>query len=276
MPQPRIAFLGAGNMAQALIGGLIAGGHSPARLIAADPDRRQRETVSARHGIDCVEHNSLAAAGADAVVLAVKPQVLRSVCEDLATAAPVQPLFLSVAAGVTASLICQWLGGEAAVVRCMPNRPALIGAGVTALYANDRVSEPLRRLAEDLMSAVGSALWVDDEALLDPVTAISGSGPAYFFLLMEIMEQTGIEMALPADVARRLTRETALGAARMALAGTAEPAQLRAEVTSPGGTTAAALEVLEGAGLRATLRAALLAARDRSIELASQAGGRKN
>ncbi len=273
MTEPNIAFVGAGNMAQAIIGGLVAGGYPPDRLTAADPQREQREALEKRHGVRTVEENPDAVDGSSVVVLAVKPQLLHEVCTTIAPAVQAaKPLVLSVAAGVGARAICDWLGDHIAVIRVMPNSPALIGAGTAGLYANELVDVEQKAMAERLMTAVGSFVWLDSERLLDPVTALSGSGPAYFFLLMEIMESVGLEMGLPADAARKLTTETALGAAKMALQAEEDLGSLRRKVTSPGGTTEAAIDSLEAADFREIVRAALLAARDRGIELSETYG----
>lgn len=273
MTDPKIAFIGGGNMAQAIIGGLIANGYSRDLITAADPLPQQRTAIEERHGIRTVADNRLAVGASDVLVLAVKPQLLRDVCGEIG--APVQtvrPLVLSVAAGVGTHDISRWLGEHIALIRVMPNSPALVGAGVTGMFANENVDATQKSAAERLMSAVGAVVWLDRESLLDPVTAISGSGPAYFFLLMEIMERVGIEMGLPADAASELTIRTAAGAAEMALRSGPDLVTLRRQVTSPGGTTEAALRTLEEADLRGIVRAALIAARDRGAELADEFG----
>lgn len=270
----RISFIGGGNMARSLVGGLIADGVEARHIAAADPDESQRAALSQRYGIRTEQDNAAAADGADVVVLAVKPHILRQVTEELApTLRRADPLVISIAAGIREPDLSRWVGGDPAVVRAMPNTPALIGSGITGLYANERVSTERRDVAETILRAAGAVVWLDDEALIDAVTALSGSGPAYFFLVMEAMEQAGVELGLTRETARLLTIETAVGAARMALESDEDPATLRRQVTSPGGTTAAALDVLENEKLRESFALALRAARDRGAELAGQYGG---
>ncbi|HAO33639.1 MAG TPA: pyrroline-5-carboxylate reductase [Candidatus Competibacter sp.] len=269
-----IAFIGGGNMARSLIGGLIAGGHDPSRIWVAEPDASQREFLRGRHGVHTDPDNLTAIAAADIVVLAVKPQILRGVAEQLAPALQARaPLVISVAAGVRERDLRRWLGGgRLALVRTMPNTPALVGSAASALFANEFVTEDHRQLAESLLRAVGVTVWVDDETLLDTVTALSGSGPAYFFLVMEALEQTALALGLDEDKARLLTLQTAFGAAKMALESAESPATLRVRVTSPGGTTERALGVLREGGLEALLAKALEAARQRSRELGDLLG----
>ncbi len=273
MIDANITFIGGGNMARSLIGGLLADGTDPQRIRVADPDPGQREGLTAHGPVRVFTDNAAAAAGAAAVVFAVKPQVLRAAATQLA---PVvrreRPLVISIAAGIRSADLDRWLGGDAAVVRAMPNTPALVRSGATALYANSAVSAVRRDLAESILRAVGITLWVADEALMDAVTALSGSGPAYFFLVMEALEAAGIELGLTSETARMLTLETAIGAARIALESDEDVGRLRRRVTSPGGTTEAALAVLEQAGLHEQFRRALRAARDRSCALADEFG----
>ncbi len=270
----KISFIGGGNMARSLIGGLIAGGHDPSRIWVAEPDASQREFLRGRHGVHTDPDNLTAIAAADIVVLAVKPQILRGVAEQLAPALQARaPLVISVAAGVRERDLRRWLGGgRLALVRTMPNTPALVGSAASALFANEFVTEDHRQLAESLLRAVGVTVWVDDETLLDTVTALSGSGPAYFFLVMEALEQTALALGLDEDKARLLTLQTAFGAAKMALESAESPATLRVRVTSPGGTTERALGVLREGGLEALLAKALEAARQRSRELGDLLG----
>ena len=268
MLSSHITFIGAGNMAGSLIGGLIANGMSPASMRAADPDMDRRNQVGTRHGIETFGDNATAIAGADTVVLAVKPQTMAAAVADCAVAiADAKPLVISVAAGVRTADIRHWLGYEAAVVRSMPNTPALLGCGASGLFANPFVSVTQRARAESILGAVGITEWVEDEALLDAVTGVSGSGPAYFFLLMECMEAAGRELGLSAEAARRLTLQTALGAARMALEGGESPAVLRERVTSPKGTTERAIAILLDGGLPALIDSAVSGACRRAVEL---------
>lgn len=272
MNKHTIAFIGAGNMARSLIGGLLEE-EGRYRINAADPDPGQCTRLSDSFGIPATSDNLQALKDAEVVVLAVKPQVVHSVIAELrAELEQRRPLLVSIAAGVREVDISRWLGYPAAVVRCMPNTPSLVRSGASALYANAAVTPAQRDLAESILRAVGTVVWVDDEATLDAVTALSGSGPAYFFAVMEAMEAAGVELGLDPVQARLLTIETAFGAAKMALEAGESPAQLRANVTSPGGTTEAALRVLEQHGLGQVFRAALAAACARARELGSQLG----
>lgn len=276
MTQPRIAFIGAGNMAASLIGGLRAQGVPAERIRASDPGAEQRAKISAEHGIFICADNAEAVAGADVIVLAVKPQVMKSVCQALAPHLTEGQLIVSIAAGIPCDSLERWLGEQAAavpaIVRCMPNTPALLGQGVSGLYATARVSAEQRQQAEQLLSAVGVALWLDDEQQIDAVTAVSGSGPAYFFLLIEAMTAAGEQLGLPRETAAQLTLQTALGAARMALESEVDAAELRRRVTSPNGTTEAAIKSFQAGGFEALVHQALNAAATRSAELAEQLG----
>jgi pyrroline-5-carboxylate reductase len=269
-----IACIGGGHMARALIGGWVAGGVPAGRVHVADPAPAQRALLAAAFpGIGLYAANRDAAVRAPVWLLAVKPQQMHAAATWLAPlAASVRPLVISVAAGIQAADLARWLGAGATVVRSMPNRPALIGAGVTALYAAAGVGAAQRAVAQALLEAVGSVVWVGAEEELDAVTAVSGSGPAYFFLLIELLEAAAVAQGLPPAVARRLAVETAYGAARLARESPEDPATLRGQVTSPGGTTAAALAVLEAADLRAIVAAAVAAATRRSRELAAEFG----
>ena len=260
-------------MASSLVGGLIADGTPPERISIADPDDDKRAHAARHFGIHTTADNSTLVAGCDVVVLAVKPQLMRPVCE--AVARPVgerAPLVISVAAGVRVADMERWLGGKPAIVRTMPNTPAMVQCGATALYANDQAGARERELAEAIMRAVGLTLWVDDEALMDVVTAVSGSGPAYFFLMMEMLEEAGTQLGLARDQARLLALQTAFGASKMALESDEPTARLRERVTSPGGTTERAIGVMQQADIRAVFERAVTAARDRSRELADLLG----
>ncbi|MDW7745830.1 pyrroline-5-carboxylate reductase [Halomonas sp.] len=271
----RVTFIGAGNMAGAIIGGMIESGFSPDDITATSPSDDILAPLRQRLGIQTATDNAAAVAESDVVVLAVKPQIMREVCEQMRDAVQARrPLIVSVAAGLPAETLEHWLGGDLPVVRCMPNTPALVGAGAAGLYANANVDEAQRRLATELMEAVGLVEWVDDEALLDAVTAVSGSAPAYFFLMFEAMEEAGASLGLPADTARRLAMQTALGAAKMALASDKPPAELKRNVMSPGGTTERAIEHLEQAGLRRIMAEAMTACADRAREMADELGKR--
>ena len=274
MKEKTIAFIGAGNMAGALIRGLLQDGHPAERIIAVDPDRQKLDSFASESGINCTTDNSSAVHNADVVVLAVKPQVMAGVAEQLAPEVREhRPLVISVAAGIRIQHLSHWLGAESAIVRTMPNTPAMLQAGATGLFASDSVTEEQRSLAESIMRAVGITVWVEHEGLIDAVTALSGSGPAYFFLVMEQMIRSAQSLGLGEEEATLLTLQTALGAARMALESDDSPATLRARVTSPGGTTEEAIRVFEQEGLERIVKQAMTAARDRSIELSSQLPG---
>lgn len=271
----RIGLVGGGNMARALVGGLLQSGHPPDRIVVAEPDSAQRALMAGLHaGLAVQADNATVAAAADVLVLAVKPQMMPAVCEDLGKGPrPGGQLVLSVAAGIPLRSLQSWLGSATPIVRVMPNQPATIRAGISALVASAAAGTADREAAEYVATATGGAVWLSDESLMDAVTAVSGSGPAYFYLLMEQMELAARQLGLPPDLAATLTRQTALGAARVVTETGAEPATLRAAVTSPGGTTAAALKVFESAGLGAVVQRALTAARDRAAELGAE---RKN
>ncbi len=269
-----IAFIGGGNMARSLVGGLVEGGFPAGRLRVAEPNADAREALAARFGIAVFADNASAVEDATGVVLAVKPQVMRAVCEGIADTLPADALAISIAAGITLAQLDGWLGGGRAVVRSMPNTPALLGAGATGLCANARVDAAQWQMAERLLGAVGITVRIADEALMDAVTALSGSGPAYAFLLAEAMQAAGEAQGLPADAARRLTAQTLLGAARMLVEDGESAATLRARVTSPGGTTQAAIETLQAGGFERLVAAAIAAAARRGGELAEAAAGR--
>ncbi len=271
---PGVAVIGGGQMARALVGGWCARGANAAAFAVADPSAEQRSWLAASFpGLRLESDNAVAARHADVWLLAVKPQLLGGVVRALAPLARERrPLVISISAGIRAADITRWLGAGPTVVRAMPNRPALVGAGVSALYAPAGVDERARRTATQLLQAVGSVVWVDAEGDLDAVTAVSGSGPAYFFLLMELLEAAAMQQGLPPAVARRLAIDTAAGAARLAAQSGDDPATLRTQVTSKGGTTAAALAVFEAADLRAIVARAVAAAAHRSRELADEFG----
>ena len=273
MQEMTIGFIGGGNMATSLIGGLIANGGDSSRIWVSEPHHERRDLLQSRFAINTCNDNQLLVEKCDVIVLAVKPQMLRDVCGDIRAAVQARkPLLISIAAGIRMADIDRWLGGTTALVRTMPNTPALVRSGATALTANASVSDGQREVAESIMRAVGLTLWVDDEDQLDAVTAVSGSGPAYFFLILEAMEDAGSELGLPRDTARLLALQTAFGAAKMALESPESSANLRQQVTSPGGTTERALQVLEDGDIRALFLSALSAARDRAGELADQLG----
>jgi pyrroline-5-carboxylate reductase len=271
MSKTRIAFIGAGNMAASLIGGLRAKGLEAAQIRASDPGEETRARVSAEHGIETFADNAQAIDGADVVVLAVKPQAMKAVCEALRPSLKPDQLVVSIAAGITCASMNNWLGAQP-IVRCMPNTPALVRQGASGLFATAEVTAKQRQQAQELLSAVGIALWLNEEQQLDAVTAVSGSGPAYFFLLIEAMTAAGVKLGLPADIAAQLTLQTALGAAHMAVSSDVDAAELRRRVTSPAGTTEAAIKSFQANGFEAMVEKALGAAAHRSAEMAEQLG----
>jgi pyrroline-5-carboxylate reductase len=271
MSTPRIAFIGAGNMAASLIGGLRAQGLAATAICASEPGDAQRSNVASEYGIQVFNDNGQAVQGADVVVLAVKPQVMQAVCVDLASSLMPGQLIVSIAAGIDCASLERWLG-KRAIVRCMPNTPALLREGVSGLYANAQVGAAQRLQAEQLLSAVGLALWLESEQQIDAVTAVSGSGPAYFFLLIEAMVAAGEKLGLSPATALKLTQQTALGAARMALASDVDAGELRRRVTSPNGTTEAAINTFQAGGFAELVEQALNAAAARSATLAKELG----
>jgi len=267
-----IAFIGGGNMASSLIGGLISSTGASAKILVAEPNAEQREHLTQQYDIQTTENNT-DCLNADAIVLAVKPQLLQIICRELRDAlkqSDHQPLFISIAAGVRSADIDRWLGDNQSIVRCMPNTPALLQTGATGLYANPQVSATQKELAESILQAVGITLWVNKEEELDAVTAVSGSGPAYFFLLMEAMQQAGIKLGLEAETAEKLVLQTALGAALMANNSDVDAATLRARVTSKGGTTEQAIKSFQDNNFIKLVENALKAANDRSQTLADE------
>ncbi|UCE30471.1 MAG: pyrroline-5-carboxylate reductase [Burkholderiales bacterium] len=267
----RLAFIGGGNMATALIGGLLARGSSASEICVADVDEAQRERLQQRFGVATRAEPAAAVVGAEVVVLAVKPQQMRAVARELAPWVR-DALIVSIAAGIRAVDLSRWLDGHARIVRTMPNTPALVGAGVTALAASPSLSEADREAAAGIMAAVGDALWVEDEALIDAVTAVSGSGPAYVFYFMEAMIDAGTRLGLTAAQARRLTIATFAGASRLAAESEDSPATLRERVTSRGGTTAAAIAQLASHRVADHVVEAIEAAQRRSVELGEAFG----
>jgi pyrroline-5-carboxylate reductase len=273
MSRSNIAIIGGGNMARAIAGGLIRSGYDPSHVLISEPLAEQREILAREFsGSTISADNNVVAADAGTLVLAVKPQILRAVCQDLqSTAQKSRPLVISIAAGPRVDDIDRWLGGNLEIVRVMPNQPALVDQGISALYANDRTDELGRILAEKVMTAVGQAVWVEKESLLDAVTAISGTGPAYFYLIIDALIQSAIRLGIEPNVARTLAVETARGAATLAAAEAESMSALIERVRSPGGTTTAAFERLDAADVRGIFDDAIEAAKNRSIELARRA-----
>jgi len=268
-----LAFIGGGNMAASLISGLVNDGYDSQHILVSDPDAEKLASLAAHFRIKSSADNNQAVANADIVILAVKPQAMEKVARALAdTLQQTKPLVISIAAGICEADLQNWLGGEISLVRTMPNTPAMIQTGAIVLHASSEVSKKQQDLAESIMRSVGLTRWVNSEELMDAVTALSGSGPAYFFLVMEAMEAAGIELGIPADTARLLTLQTALGAAKMAMESADGPAILRQRVTSPGGTTESALKTLNEGDLLPLFKQALTDARDRSVELSKILG----
>lgn len=267
----KITFIGGGNMAAALIGGLIGKGHAAAAICVVEIQAEARARLSAQFGVNCVDSVAAAAPLGEVVVLAVKPQQMRAAAQIL------QPrlgreLVITIAAGIRLVDLSRWLGGYAILVRCMPNTPALIGAGVTGLYASAGVGAGQRASAESILGAVGATLWVPEESLLDPVTAISGSGPAYVFYFIEALQQAAQDMGFSAADAKKLAVETFVGTARLAAQSAEDVAVLRERVTSKGGTTERALARMEADGVKELIVRAVHAANQRAHELGEQLG----
>lgn len=263
-----IGFIGAGNMASALVGGLLAQGFSPKHISIADPNVQQLQAFKEK-GLFVSANNADIVERCDVLVLAVKPQVMKQVLEPLANhVQQKKPLIISIAAGIASHSVDTWLGGNHSIVRAMPNTPALVQTGATGLYANAAVSDEQKQQANTILGAVGLSLWVNQEALIDSVTAVSGSGPAYFFYVMEAMIAAGQQLGLDEKTARALTLQTALGAAQMAITADETPAVLRQRVTSKGGTTEQAIAVFEAANMQQIFNQALTACAAKGQELA--------
>jgi pyrroline-5-carboxylate reductase len=269
----KVSFIGAGNMASAIIGGLLAKGLPANNIFASDPSAEKLAEMESGLGIQVSQDNEIAIQHADVLVLCVKPQVLETVCCSLSSVIAEQGcLVISIAAGIEIKSLEGWLGSKTAVVRCMPNTPALVLTGASGLYANVNVSAQQRAVALELFEAVGVAQWVASEDLIHAVTALSGSGPAYIFLMISAMAQAGVKLGLEPEVAKQLAAQTVQGAAKMVLASETAPDQLKRNVMSPGGTTERAISVFEDEGLVALVEKAMTAAAERSREMAAQLG----
>ena len=273
MDYGKVAYVGGGNMARALAGGMLAAGYEPSHLLISEPLAEHRDSLArVLNGAVILEHNEDAVRSAECIVLAVKPQILSDVCKPLAALAQQnKPLVISIAAGVRARDIETWLGGELPVVRVMPNQPALLRLGISGLYANEHTSEKQLRAATNIISTTGPVIRVDSEEDIDTVTAVSGTGPAYFYLLVDMLVKAAVDLGLPYDAALALVLETARGAGEMAEQSGETMDSLIARVRSPGGTTAAAFDHLDGTDFRDIFSAAVVAARDRAVHLADQA-----
>src|SRR3990167_1285241 len=265
---PIVAVIGTGNMGTGLISGLVNSGHPPERLWGTCPNKDKLEYLHRCFHIHTSTNNSQASQAADFIIFAIKPQIFQQVAIELTSIIQTRrPLIISIAAGTREKNIQQWVGGAIPIVRAMPNTPALIGAGATALYANHYVKKKQLDIAESILRSVGIVVWLKQEMLLDSVTAVSGSGPAYFFLVMEVLQNVAVKLGLPEEIASLLVKETALGAARMAIESDHSLAELRRKVTSPGGTTEKAISVLEEKHVREIFAEAIRAAAKRSEEL---------
>jgi len=273
IPASAITFIGGGNMARSLIGALLRAGASARSIAVAEPNAELRERLEQDFSVSTFTAGGDAAREAYCIVLAVKPQVMPEVCEQLSRSLGARrPLLVTIAAGIRIGQIETWVGHDFPIVRCMPNTPALIGAGATALIANPRVDARLRALAESILGSAGITAWIEQEELMDTVTGLSGSGPAYFFLLIEALEDAAVAQGLPRDTARALVIQTALGSARMAAEDDETPTRLRERVTSPGGTTQAALDSFAADGFREVVARAVAAATARGRELSERLG----
>jgi len=266
-----ISFIGAGNMAGAIIGGMLERGYAPSQIWASSPDDVHLQKLRERYGISITTDNRYCVEQGSLVVLAVKPQIMKSVCEQIApTVQNTRPVLISIAAGLTADTLDGWLGGHVPLVRVMPNTPSLVGKGASGLFANAEVTDEQKQRVEKIFASVGIVQWVDDESLLHAVTALSGSGPAYFFLMLEALEEAATNNGLDPQTARQLAIQTMAGAAEMAARSGEEPGQLKRNVMSPNGVTERAIEAFEEGGLRALVSNASKAAYSRSEEMARE------
>jgi len=273
---PTISFIGAGNMASAIIGGMLDNGYKAGDIWVSAPDDGHLQAIRKRFGVSVTTDNRYCAQQADIVILAVKPQVMADVCRDIAPVVQnTRPLMVSIAAGLTADTLDEWLGGGLPMVRVMPNTPSLVGKGAAGLFANKHVKEDQKKMVQAVFESIGSALWVDDESLLHGVTALSGSGPAYFFLMLEALEAAATDAGIEPATARELAIQTMAGAAEMAARSEHDPAQLKRNVMSPGGTTEQAINTFEDGGLRDLVKKAYGAAFKRSEEMAEELAGKQ-
>jgi len=269
--KPRLAFIGGGNMAKSLIGGLIDKGFSSSCISVSDPVEKNLDQLNRKFGIATTSDNSIAAKDVDLIVLCVKPQILESVCRELQASLNQTPPAISIAAGIPLSLLMDWLGEDTPIIRCMPNTPALVQSGAAGMFANQKVDKKLRNLAEEIFDAVGLCCWLEKEEDIDLVTAVSGSGPAYFFLFMEAMEKVAIDLGLDQEISRKLIIQTVLGAAKMAAESDMNPSELRSCVTSPGGTTEKAVNAFLEGDIMGLFNKAMNKALERATEMAKEA-----
>ncbi|UYM17949.1 pyrroline-5-carboxylate reductase [Endozoicomonas euniceicola] len=266
-----IAFIGAGNMACSIFGGLIEDGWPKNKIWATARSEATLEKVKNQYGVQVSPDNHQAVRQSEIVVLCVKPQMMKAVLQDLApTLKETKPLLISVAAGINLDSLQTWAGSRLPIVRCMPNTPALLRCGVSGLFANEQVSAEQKAITDAIFKAVGMTLWVDNENLIDSVIAVSGSGPAYYFLFMEAMTEVGTRLGFDRKTAEQLTLQTALGAAKMAVGSDVDARELRRQVTSPGGTTEQAIRAFQAGGLEQLVEQAMQAAVDRAAEMTRQ------
>ncbi|NOY17058.1 MAG: pyrroline-5-carboxylate reductase [Gammaproteobacteria bacterium] len=269
----KLGIIGGGNMAESLIGGLLASAHKASAIQVSEPNKKRCAQLSEKYNIHCLNNNSVLAGQSDLLLFAVKPQLLREVAEPLKQAIQAKrPLIISIAAGVRSTDLNHWLGGGLAIVRVMPNTPALVRAGASGLYANYLVSPLQRDLAESILRSVGITVWLENEAQMDIVTALSGSGPAYIFRIIEAMEEAATRAGMERETSRLLAIETVLGAAKLAMESDDTPEELRCKVTSPGGTTEKGLQQLEQGNIEQLFENAINAAIDRSREMGDELG----
>jgi pyrroline-5-carboxylate reductase len=269
--KPKIAFIGGGNMAKSLIGGLINKGFSSKYICVSDPVKENLDQLNRKFGIATALDNSIAAKDVDLMVLCVKPQILESVCKELQASLNQTPPVISIVAGIPLSLLMDWLGEDTPIIRCMPNTPALVQSGAAGMFANQKVDKKLRNLAEEIFNAVGLCCWLEKEEDIDLVTAVSGSGPAYFFLFMEAMEKVAIDLGLDQEISRKLVIQTVSGAAKMAVESDMNPTELRTCVTSPGGTTEKAVNAFLEGNIIGLFNKAMSKALERATEMAKEA-----
>jgi pyrroline-5-carboxylate reductase len=268
----KISFIGGGNMASALIAGLAGKAAQAGDIHVIDPNPDALDKLRAQYGVRTSAAIDAAVADADVIVLAVKPQQMREVAASLKPHLGGKPLLLSIAAGIRGADLSRWLDGYGAIVRTMPNTPALIGMGVTGMVAMAGVSQAQKEAADSILSAVGKTVWLDDEGLIDPVTAVSGSGPAYVFYFLEAMQQAAVDMGLSPEQGRALAQATFTGAAQLAAQSSESVDVLRQRVTSKGGTTHAAITSMEAAGVKQAIVEAMKAAAARGRELGEELG----
>lgn len=273
---PTISFIGAGNMASAIIGGMLDSGFKASNIWASAPNDDHLQSIRKRFGISVTTDNRYCAQQADMVVLAVKPQAMADVCRDIAPIAQnTRPLMVSIAAGLGTDTLDEWLGGGLPIARVMPNTPSLVGKGAAGLFANDSVSSAQKEMVQSVFEGIGIAVWVEDEALLHGVTALSGSGPAYFFLMLESLEAAATEAGVNPETARQLAIQTMAGAAEMAAKSEHDPAQLKKNVMSPNGVTEQAIHTFEEGGMRDLVQKAYNSAYKRSEEMAKELAGKE-